>query len=284
MKITNMETSATFNATLPNAPFANSKPGFTARISFDLIEGEDPDEALRKAGAIAKRYVDEQFEMERNRLKAAEIKMAYPRMRLYQIGKFEYPSVTTIIGWDKEWYKISEVQLAQYGARGHIIHRLVEIYKRTDKWVDLDYLATKEDMSADVVLMTTGSEGLTVENCSHIKFFEKYGEDFKLRKSEQQVHSTQHEYAGTYDWDGTYKDIESIIDIKSGSDHNFMQLAAYAMSDQMKDKKIEQLVICPVGKTANKTGCMSPSVCTDIDGEFKKFLAKRADFRQHFSF
>ena len=68
------------------------------------------------------------------------------------------------------------------------------------------------------------------------------------------------------------------ITLKSGQGE-FKQLAAYAKADGIN---VDQLVICPVGKTDNKQGYMAPRVEVNIQKHFEMFLEDRAKFTERF--
>ncbi len=262
------ELHAGLSGVLPLASFENLRPSFD--ITVEIQEGEDIDKAMTRM----KEFLRTQFDMEANRCRVDLIEKQYSNIRFREKDGKKYPSVTSITDWDKDW-RITDDELRQYGARGTIVHKLIEEYIKTGIWPEPEMLP---DLREDLIILATGSLNLTWKSCSHQKFFEQFEKYFEFHGTEQEVYNSEHLYSGRYDARGLYKGKVSIIDFKTGSSYSHLQTAAYAVCE----KDIEQLVICPVGVTPNKSGYKKPNVTEDIKGNFRQFLKARTKFRQRF--
>jgi len=253
---------------IPLASYENSRPSFNIEISIDN------ERELEAATKFCQDYLHGLMDSEIQRGKAEYIERAYAdKIRWYTKNGRKYPSVTSILYWDAEW-RVSQDHLAQLAARGTIVGEIVEHYLSTGFWLNPEELSFRAD---DVAILKTGSSGLSWNDCSHRAFCEKFGDDIKVEDTQGVVYNDEHRYAGTYDILGTYKGKKALMDVKCGG-HNMAQLAAYAVCCE----DVEVLVVLPVGPTDNKCGYMKPVECTDIKGEFEKFLDAREKFRRRF--
>ena len=121
------EIKASISGVIPIASYENLKPYY--EISADLSEGEDVDACIKQLDATLRWH----FDQASNRAKADVIEKQYAGVRFYEKNGKKYPSVTSILGWNVDW-KISEDELQQYGSRGNIIHKIIELYFQTKKW------------------------------------------------------------------------------------------------------------------------------------------------------
>ena len=263
------EINYSISGVVPVASYQNLKPFFSA--TAELQEGDDIEEAFKALRDKLKTM----FDAEALNAKAEYIEQMYSRLRFYTLpsGK-KVPSVTSVLGWDNFW-RITEDELQQYGAIGHIIHKMIEEYIKTGKWIDPVY---DEDLKPEVATVYSGNLGLNWEDYSYKAFMEKHYVDFKIEKTEIEVHNEEQLYAGRADAVGLYKGWRSLIDWKSGASRDFRQLAAYAVCFE----GIEQMVICPVGKTQNKSGVINPIVEINIPKYYQQFLKARIAFRRRF--
>ena len=269
------EISVGLSGTIPSGAYENLKPSYNMVI--DIAPGDDPQKAFNKARAILR----DMFELEVNRAKVDLIDKQYGNIRFYEKDGKKYPSVTSILGWDKDW-KISEDQLNQYGSRGTIVHKLIEMYLIDGIWMNPEEMP---ELAEDVAIVLGGSLGLHWDDCSHEAFFEAHGKDIVIDEMEVEVINTEVGYGGRFDAVGTYKDKPAIFDWKTGSVHDFRQLSAYATAWYKATDTalpIETLVIAPVGKTDNKSGVMKPKVSEGLESEYKAFLKARKSFKLRF--
>ena len=262
------EISLGIQGVIPVAAYENLRPNYN--ITIELDETDDMDAVIHKHRA----YLKSLFELDANRAKADLIEKQYAVVKFYEKDGKKYPSVTSVLSWDRDW-RITEDELRQYASRGTVIHKIIEIYLREKKWVDPEECP---ELAEEVSIVLGGSLGLSWKDCSYRAFFEKFADDIEVEKLEGEVINDELMYGGRYDILGKFKGKRSIMDWKTGTSSDFRQLAAYAACE----KDIEQLVILPVGPTDNKQGYMNPKVCTTVHAEFKAFAKARAKFRLRF--
>ena len=264
------EITSSLSAVVPIGAYENLKPGFEIRA--ELAPGDDVDKAFK----ILNDRIKCMLESFSNRAKADLIEKQFTNIRMYDKNDKKYPSVTSILGWAVDW-KMSESELAEYAARGTMIHKLIEHRLDPDDGKWYDPLEVPE-LEKYIATLKGGARGLTWENCSYKKAVEALIGDLKVLNQEVEIFNDTHLFAGRADLVGLYKGKLSVIDFKTGTTADMRQLAAYASCLE----GIEQLMIVPVGPTDNKSGVKKPVISTDIEGEFKKFLYARAAFRERF--
>jgi hypothetical protein len=253
---------------IPVAAYENLRPSYS--MTVEPTNGNTPEEIFN----YCEQYLKQRFDLQANIAKTDFVAKQYSRIRFYEKDGKKYPSVTSILNWNKEW-AIPEANLNLYAARGTIIHELIEEYLVSGKWVEPESI---DSLAEEVALLKLADQDKWWEECSHKAFIDKYRGNIKAETFEKEVYNDKELYAGREDILGLYEGKRSIMDIKSGSVHDFRQLAAYAMCEE----GIEQLVIFPVGKTDNKCGYMQPKICTTINNEYQEFLKARALFKQQF--
>lgn len=263
------EINCSLSGVVPISSYQNLRPSFS--ITIEIEKKDDVDQIFKDMRVRLKQM----FEAEATNAKAEYIERLYERLRFYTTpsGK-KVPSVTSILNWDTEW-RIPEDELMQYAAIGRIIHKMIDEYIHKRKWIDPVYT---DELKQEVAIVYSGNLKLNWEEYSYKKFLKKYINKFKIEKTEFEVYNEEQLYAGRVDALGVYKGKRSIIDWKSGTGRDFRQLAAYAACLP----NIEQLVICPVGRTNNKTGVMTPIVEDNIQKHFKEFVKARQAFRRRF--
>jgi len=253
---------------IPIASYSNLKPAFSMTVEPE--EGEDLDSIFKSVQEI----IDNQFEREERNAAVKRIEKLYKNIRFYKKNGKKYPSVTSIMGWDTEW-KIPSYELNQYGARGTIVDRLLQLFLKENKWFNPQELS---ELQNDVNILLSGNLKLHWEDCTHIKFMEKYGKLLGEPKEIQKtVFNEELGYAGTPDLIAPFQEKKSIIDCKTGG-YDFAQLAAYAGCEE----GIEQLVIFPLGPTNNVSGYSKPIVRLNWDDDWKRYLLMRKKFRENF--
>lgn len=270
MNKTNMkikEITVSLSGVIPVAAYENLRPGFS--ITVEPMNGEDPEKIIDEL----QQYLHTVFDNESNRGKADLIDKQYANIRFREKAGKKYPSVTSILGWDKDWH-ITDDELRQYASRGTIMDALITGFLKSGLWFDpTDLPSLREDVS----ILMSGSLMLTWEQCSHKSFMTQYRKKIEAEKFHGTVFNDEALYSGEWDILGKYDGVRSIMDIKHGQ-FDMRQLAAYAICE----KDIEQLVILPVGPTDNKCGYKRPVVCDTIQKEFEEFLKARAKFKQRF--
>ena len=253
---------------IPIAAYENLRPSYSVTVEPD--ENESRDKIVQELSA----YLHQVFEHESNRGKAELIDKQYSNIRFYERDGKQYPSVTSILGWDKDW-RVTQDELRQYASRGTIVGEMVEQYLSTGKWIIPEETPS---LAEDVAILLGGSLGLHWKQCSHKEFCDKFAKEIVAETTQTEVFNDQALYAGTLDIFGKYAGKVSVMDVKCGG-WDMRQLAAYAIAF---DANIEQLVILPAGPTDNKCGYKKPVVCTTIQKEYEEFLKARAKFKRRF--
>lgn len=251
------------------APFENY------RVNFHMLVEPKSRANIHKVVDHIEGILADRFTTTERRAKTEVLDRAYARMKFHQLNGTKYPSVTSILDWDKEWH-ISEDELNQYAARGTIVEKLIELYFETGKWQDP---LKVPELKEQIAIVSGGSLNLSWQDCSHRQFIKHYRKRIKVKKMHVIVYNEEHFYAGEYDLMGNFEEKLSIMDWKTGA-YDMRQLAAYAACEGKKN--IKQLVVLPVGPTDNKCGYKRPVICETIHDQFKEFLKARAKFKQRF--
>ena len=269
---------------IPKASFSNLRPGYS--ITAEVDENEDPNEIILKC----KEIVNKHFELDEYREAVNLIQKQFKEIRLYDGNEgLKYPSISSILNYDKEW-TISKGELLQYGSLGTILHEVfwyaLDCYTNTGKiiWKDPREFA---NLQKEIGIVLNGSLKLNWNDYSYQAFGNEYIPKIKkIYGIEQIVLNPDIRVGGRYD---LIAEIEldqtmlAVIDLKSGG-YDFRQLAFYGRTwEQQNDKKIDAMVVFPIGKTTNKCGFSKPIIETDIDLFWDKMLEKREEFRNDFN-
>jgi hypothetical protein len=269
---------------IPKASYSNLRPGYSITIEVD--ENEDPNELILKC----KEIVNKHFELDEYREAVNLIQKQFKEIRLYDGNEgLKYPSISSILNYDKEW-TISKGELLQYGSLGTILHEVfwyaLNSYTNTGKivWKDPREFA---NLQKEIGIVLNGSLKLNWNDYSYQAFGNEYIPKIKkIYGIEQIVLNPDIRVGGRYD---LIAEIEldqtmlAVIDLKSGG-YDFRQLAFYGRTwEQQNDKKIDAMVVFPIGKTTNKCGFSKPIIETDIDLFWDKMLEKREEFRNDFN-
>ena len=255
---------------IPIASFSNLKPNY--EIIADVDENDDIVEVLEKLQNI----IDSRFNMEENRALVKLITKQFENVGFHRNEEdgLDYPRVSSIMGWDSEW-KIPKYELAQYAARGTIVHKLCHLFLTANEWLNPIEI---EELDDEVNILLSGNLKLSWKDCSHEKFMEKYRSDIgEIGAMETIVFNKELFYSATPDLVAPFKELKSIIDYKTGS-YDFAQLAAYAGCIE----GIKQLVVFPVGKNTNVSGYSKPIIKTDWKEDWEIFVERRKKFRENF--
>jgi len=268
---------------ISKAAYENLRPFFS--VTVEPEDGENIDEIFEKL----KDTVNRQFAMEEYKAKIDLVEKQFSSLRLYVIEEknIKYPSITSVLGWDKEWY-IPEGRLLQYQARGTIIHTLFEDtlqnFQKTGKivWKNPEEMP---ELQKEVGILKQGDLGLSWNDCSYKKFGEIYFKDIgEVRAMEQKVINHELKCAGTLDLVAPFQGKLSLIDLKTG-DYDWRQPAFYVITYEVEHNvEIEQMVIFPIGATNNKSGYKKPIIRDReaIHEEFKEMVKARQAFKERF--
>ena len=263
---------AKFEGVLPTGSYANMRPGFMARETFqvdDSIAKEVRDDMISCRHQELQAICFENFQMEANKAKVMKIKEDLKGFRFYQVDGEDYPGVTSILGYDST---VSEEDLKQYSAQGTINHARVADYIKTGVWKAPKEI---EGIGAELFILKQGGLQLDSDACDFPAFLKKYPIE-KLENGQVLVNRT-HKYAGTNDGLGVYNGLRTLFDVKRTPDKvkNFMQMSAYANCLE----GIEQLMIIPLNDSTEQK-FSKPIVTAEVSKYFDMFLWKRKEFRK----
>jgi len=267
-----MKITAQFMGTISTGEFENEKPLFALEEEYsgDDIGIRERQEALY---SICRQLFDK---VQRESI-VKKIQKMKEGLRFYPPEN--YPSVTSIIGWDDDFH-ILPGQLSQYASRGNIIHKLAEIYARTNKWENPDDVL---ECYPDSVILKKGSLGLTLDGYNLPAFLEKYPMEFI--STETVVKNDKWKYAGRQDGKVIYDKKKSLIDYKTGEIDKvrcFKQLTAYWQCPENKD--VEQVIIIPLRPEKKvQQGYSKPIICDDKEKYWSLFLRDRENFQKRFN-
>lgn len=262
------EITVSLSGVIPVAAYENLRPGFS--MTVELPEKQSAYEAM----IYCQEYLHQLMKEEANRSKAEAIEKMYSVIRFYERNNKKYPSVTSILGYDKNWYGISEEQLQQYASQGTILEALCQHFLETGHWIDPHEI---DSIREDIIILERGSMHFKWEDGSHKAFMKQYRDKIEVEQFQMEVYNDEHNYAGTLDLIGYFDGKLSVMDFKRNT-YDMKQLAAYASCLE----GIEQLVVLPIGPTDNKCGYKKPVICETIELEFKAFLKARSKFRKQF--
>lgn len=287
-----LEITASFTGKISTGQFENESPYFSAKEIVEVDnEVFDSDTYVRTRQGILKNICYEQFKKHAEIAYQEKVAKSYANIRFYDAGNGQkYPSVTSIIGMDENFF-ISVDELSQYGARGTIIHKQIEIFFKTGKWPEYKDIP---EVAFQVMTVLKGTLGLSLDDVNFVNFYKDY--PFKVIEQEKTVINHEHKYAGRLDilcviekanagkWEkieGIQYDVPTILDIKTSTslDHlkGFTQQAAYAMTDPA----IKQIGLIHLTKE-NVCGYAKPKISNKIEHYWSIFLNKRTLFQQRY--
>jgi hypothetical protein len=281
---------ASFTGVISTGAYENEKPFFAVSEEWDDEIGAITDEAIFSRQEILQRMCYQQFKRQEEIAITERIAKEYKNIRFYDCGNgVKIPSVTSIIGWDEDFFMPPEA-LAQYSARGEIIHKQVEVFLKTNKWENPDNLP---EIYPALVTLKNGSLKLTVEDVNFPDFYEKY--PFKVIDLEKTVINNEIRYAGRLDIKciiesknpGEWKkiadilfDVPTILDVKSGTiakTKAFKQQTAYAKCEP----DVKQLGLIHLNNET-KQGYSKPIIENDLNKYWSLFLDDREKFKKRF--
>lgn len=287
-----IEVMASFTGKISTGQFENESPYFSAKETIE-IEDVTPevDRMIEARQSELQEICYTQFKKRAEIAYQEKIAKSYQNIRFYDAGNGQkYPSVTSIINMDVNFFTAPD-ELNQMAARGTIIHKQVEIYLATGKWVEPKEIP---EIAFQVMTVVTGSLGLVVDDVNFVNFIKDY--PFKVLKQESQVINHEHKYAGRMDilciiestnkgkWDkieGIQFDVPTILDVKTGASldkaKGMIQQAAYAMCES----EVKQIGIIHLTKE-NQCGFSKPCVSNKIDSYWSIFLNKRKLFSERY--
>lgn len=288
-----IEITASFTGKISTGQFENESPLFSAKETIEIEDIPNPeiDRIIEARQGELKDICYGQFKKHAEIAYQEKVAKSYKQIRFYDAGNGQkYPSVTSIINMDANFFTSPE-ELAQMAARGTIIHKQIEIYLSTGKWVEPREIP---EIAFAVMTVVTGSLGLVIDDVNFVNFYKDY--PFKVLKQESAVINHEHKYGGRMDilcviessnkgkWDkvdGIQFDVPTILDVKTGASldkpKGMIQQAAYAMCEP----EVKQIGLIHLTKE-NQCGYAKPAVSAKIDSYWSIFLNKRKLFSERY--
>lgn len=264
---------AHFTGVISTGEFENERPLFGLEQIIHYVDDDVTAARQKELYGMCRKVFKE---AQRDSL-IARIRKQREDIRFYEKDGMQYPSVTSIIGWDDD-YHISPEELAQHAARGTIIHKQIAHYIKEGQWID------PLDLSIcypEIVILKRGNLKLSYDDVNFLGFLEKHPIEFI--SSEVAVYNDDLKYAGTYDFKGRLDKKITLFDVKCGASLDrlkaFKQLTAYAHCPQNQD--VEQLCIVHLNNKVQQ-GFSKPIICTDVNKYWELFKADRVNFKKRF--
>lgn len=268
-----IKVSSSYSGKLNVGDYSNLQPYFSAEIEYDLSEGEN---ALEKVSELQKALHHQnklQFDAVAEMVKLEKIKKDRADFHWYPSpdGR-EFPSVTSILGYDTE-FTMPEDELRQYAAQGTIIHKQIEVFIQTGEWKQPSDIP---ELAPYIFIIKSGALNLSLDGWDFPGFVEKYKLS-NLRIGQSGVNQ-KHEYGGLPDFYCEFEGKPTLVDVKRTPEKvkNFQQIAAYSKLDNAYPS--EQMMIAPINDKTER-GFSKPIIETRMDHYFELFLHKRKQFR-----
>lgn len=285
-----IEISASYSGKIPMGNYENENPFYSVKEVLEDCDWIDAE--IKERQKQLQNVCYDQFKQQAEFAKMERITNEFKNMRFYDRGEYKYPSVTSIIGWDKDFF-MNEEELGQYAARGTIIDKQVEIYLQTGEWKEPKDIP---EIYPELVMVKKGALGLALDDVDFPSFFLKY--PFKVIDQQMKVFNDDHKYAGRSEiqciiessnmgeWekiDGILFDVPTLLDVKATSslDKTYVmkQNTAYVKCPELKD--IGQIGAIHLTKN-NKCGYAKPVIETNLDKYWTLFLRDRENFKKRY--
>lgn len=290
-----IEVTASFSGKISTGQWENMNPFFAVKESFEIDDvTPEVDRIIEARQSELQAICISQFRKQADLAYQDKIEKTYKNIRFYDSGLgdgVKYPSVTSVIDMDENFF-MADDELAQYGARGHVIHKQVEIFLQTGKWLEPKEIP---DIAFQVATVLKGTLNLSLDDVSFVNFYKDY--PFKTLKQETTVINHEYKYGGRYDilgiiestnkgkWDkieGIQFDVPTLLDVKTATTvdklKGFTQQAAYAKTDE----SIKQIALILLTKD-NQCGYAKPAITNKLDHYWSIFLNKRSQFKERYS-
>lgn len=285
-----IEIMASFTGKISTGQFENESPYFSVKEVIDDAN-DMSDEIIKLRQSDLKELCYNQFKQHAEIAYQEKVAKAYQNIRFYDAGNGQkYPSVTSVIGMDDNFFMPAD-ELAQYGARGTVIHKQIEIFLKTGKWLEPKEIP---EVAFQVMTVLKGTLGLSLDDVNFINWYKDY--PVRVIEQEKTVINHEHKYAGRLDllvtieksnpgkWDkieGVQFDTPTILDIKTSATldkvKGLTQQAAYAMTDPA----VKQIGLIHLTKE-NVCGYAKPQVTPKIEHYWAIFINQRNKFKERY--
>lgn len=276
-----IKVSASFSGVIATGSYQNARPGYSAEVEFEVPNNgamEDISKLIELKQKILQGICYTNFKHDEEVQTIERINRERKDMRFYD----GYPSVTSIIGWDADFF-ISPEDLAQYAAQGNLTHAQVAHFISTGKWIEAKDI---EGTWADIVILKKGKLQLALNGWDFPAFLEKF--PIENMENGGVVKSDKYKFAGTSDI-RRYKreDKKGLADVKRTANKlkNFKQMAAYILAEEEQgEPPYDEMMIIPLNNKT-KQGFSKPIICEGRDKikQYQQmFLRDRDNFKKRF--
>lgn len=280
-----IKVSAGFSGVIATGSYQNARPSYTAEIEYEMADPNfDSDKKTflpQLLAIINKNQKDLQevcyrnFKQDEQTQTIERIQRERQDFRMYG----NYPSVTSIINWEADFW-VSAIDLQQYASQGSLIHAQVAEYIKTGEWKPVEEI---DGTWSDLVIIKKGKLQLPIEGWSFPDFLKKYPVEKMV--CGKPVISNEYRFGGEPDIRSCYYEgKKTLADVKRTVDKikNFKQIAAYIIAEEENgESPYEQMMIIPLNDKT-KQGFSKPVISNHIDQYKQMFLKDRENFKKRY--
>lgn len=288
-----IEVTASFTGKISTGQFENESPFFSAKETIEIEDTPLPevDRIIEARQSELKDICYGQFKKHAEIAYQEKVAKAYKQIRFYDAGEgLKFPSVTSIVNMDADFF-VSPDELSQYGARGTVIHKQVELFLKDGIWREPKDIP---EVAFEVMTVLKGTLGLSLDDVNFPAFYKEY--PFKVVKQESTVINHEFKFGGRLDmvgiiessnkgkWDKIENiqfDVPTILDVKTSTSldktKGFTQLGAYAKCEP----DVKQLILIHLNKE-NVSGYAKPVLSNKLEAYWAMFLKQRQLFAERY--
>lgn len=276
--------SAGFTGVLPSGSYANMKPHFGAEYEYEFDEkkGDVLKEVELRQSELHKVCYDK-FKSVAELAQVERLKEQKNNLRFHEFVNEEgvtlqYPSVSSIASYNKDFSNIDPFELNQYASHGNLYDLQCKHFIVTGKWEAVEKI---QGSYTDLAVLKNGPLRLEVNNFNFPAFLEKF--PISEMKVGELVFSHKHRFAGTPDATGVHEGKNFVIDFKRTPEkHYFKQLAGYAIAlEESGHPPFDGLMLIGVN-CDTKQGFSKPVITNEVEQCKQMFLDARKQFKKLF--
>lgn len=272
-----IKVSAGFSGVISTGSFQNARPSYAAEVEFEITD--DRVNELRDIVSESQKNLQkvcyQNFKRDEQAQTIERIQRERTDFRMYG----DYPSVTSILNWDADFW-VSAIELQQYASQGSLIHAQVSEFIRTGEWKPVEKI---DGTWSDLVIVKQGNLNLPIEGWSFPDFLKKYPIE-KMICGEPLV-SKKHCFGGTPDIRVCYyKEKKTLADVKRTPQKikDFKQIAAYIIAEEENgESPYEQMMVIPLNDKTQQ-GFSKPVITKEISQYKQMFIKDRENFRKRY--
>ena len=270
--------SAGFSGVIATGSYQNARPSYGAEVEFEMAD-ENKDKLRDTVNEVQKNLQKICYRNFKQDEQTQTVERIQRERRDFRIYNDNYPSVTSILNWDADFW-VTAIELQQYASQGSLIHAQVAEYIKTGEWKPVEDI---EGTWSDLVIIKKGELQLPISGWSFPDFLKKY----PIEKMEcgQPVISKEHKFGGTSDIRVCYYEgKKTLADVKRTSQKlkDFKQIAAYIIAEEENGESPYEQMMVIVLNDKTKQGFSKPIISTEISQYKKMFLVDRENFKKRY--